>query len=166
MLLWLLTSASRLLRSRRENGAIETISNQTELATRINPVRLGERSDGLGSAMGAGAIFYGSDFAVLVPLKAAGIGRRAPGAAACFGMNSMAPRRPDKNTYIVLDDFGTRLGWVRRATNENSSDREIQRLIAGAFSNPIRIVAFNAFKGWSRDVTVNIADEVRRRVHA
>jgi hypothetical protein len=66
---------------------------------------------------------------------------------------------------MVLDDFGARYGRVWRETNENSSDREtvIQRLIAGEFSNPTRIVAFNAFEGWSRDVTADIADEVRRR---
>ena len=34
---------------------------------------------------------------------------------------------------------------------------------AGEYSNPVRIVAFNTAEGWSRDVTVEIADEVRRR---
>jgi hypothetical protein len=31
------------------------------------------------------------------------------------------------------------------------------------YSRPRRIVAFNTAEGWSRDVTVDIADELRRR---
>jgi hypothetical protein len=33
----------------------------------------------------------------------------------------------------------------------------------GQYSHPVRIVAFNTAEGWSRDVTVDIADELRRR---
>ena len=46
----------------------------------------------------------------------------------------------------------------------DAADREtvIRHLLSGEFSNPVRIVAFNTAEGWSRDVTVEIADEVRR----
>ena len=30
-------------------------------------------------------------------------------------------------------------------------------------SHPMRIIAFNTAEGWSRDVTMDIADELRRR---
>ena len=33
----------------------------------------------------------------------------------------------------------------------------------GQYGNPARIVAFNTVEGWSRDVTKDIADELRRR---
>ena len=33
----------------------------------------------------------------------------------------------------------------------------------GQYKNPVRIVAFNTAEGWSRDVTTDIADELRRR---
>jgi hypothetical protein len=71
------------------------------------------------------------------------------------------PERFDRDIYLVLDDFGARYGRAWRET----SDREtmIQCLFAGEFSDPIRIIVFNAVEGWSRDVTVDIADEVRRR---
>ena len=64
----------------------------------------------------------------------------------------------------MLDDFG-RIGRSWRETDENATDREtlIRDLVQGEFSNPIRIVAFNTAEGWSRDVTVDIADELRRR---
>ena len=71
---------------------------------------------------------------------------------------------PHQDTYLVLDDFG-RIGRAWRETAEEATDREtvIRNLIAGEYSNPIRIVGFNTAEGWSRDVTVDIADEVRRR---
>ena len=74
---------------------------------------------------------------------------------------SIEPERFDRDIYLVLDDFGARYGRAWRETR----DREtvIRCLLAGEFSDPIGIIAFNTVEGWSRDVTVDIADEVRRR---
>ena len=36
-------------------------------------------------------------------------------------------------------------------------------LVEGQYSHPVRIVAFNSAEGWCRDVTMDIADELRRR---
>jgi hypothetical protein len=36
-------------------------------------------------------------------------------------------------------------------------------MMSGDCANPVRIVAFNTSEGWSRDVTADIADELRRR---
>ena len=74
---------------------------------------------------------------------------------------SIEPERFDRDIYLVLDDFGARYGRAWRETR----DREtvIRCLLAGEFSDPIHIVVFNTVEGWSRDVTVDIADEVRRR---
>jgi hypothetical protein len=72
--------------------------------------------------------------------------------------------RADKDIYLVLEDFGRYgLGW--READEGSTDRKalIRDLLAGEYPNPMRIVAFNTAEGWSRDVTVEIADELRRR---
>ena len=77
---------------------------------------------------------------------------------------SIAPHGPDQATYIVLDDFGQiRRAW--RETDEGAADREtlIGNVLSGEYNNPVRIVAFNTAEGWSRDVTVDVADEVRRR---
>jgi hypothetical protein len=78
---------------------------------------------------------------------------------------SIAPHGPDQDTYLVLDDFG-RIGRAWRETDEHGADRDtlIRKLLAGEHSNPVRIIAFNTAEGWSRDVTVEIADEVRRRL--
>jgi hypothetical protein len=76
----------------------------------------------------------------------------------------ITPCGPQQDTYIVLDDFG-RIGRAWRGTDEDAADREalIRDLLAGEFYQPIRIVAFNVAEGWSRDVSVDIADELRRR---
>jgi hypothetical protein len=77
---------------------------------------------------------------------------------------SIAPDGPDQDIYLVLDDFG-RIGRAWRETDEDGADRAtlVRDLLAGEYNNPVRIVAFNTSEGWSRDVTVDIADEVRRR---
>jgi len=71
---------------------------------------------------------------------------------------------PDEDTYLVLDDFG-QLGCSWRETDSERADREtlIRDLVDGQYRHPVRIVAFNTAQGWSRDVTVDIADELRRR---
>jgi hypothetical protein len=76
---------------------------------------------------------------------------------------SIAPDR-DQDTYVVLDDFG-HLGRAWRETYETGAGRAtlIRNLLDGQYENPVRIVAFNAAEGWCRDVTVDIADELRRR---
>ena len=77
---------------------------------------------------------------------------------------SIAPHHEaDQDTYLVLDDFGS-IGRSWRETDEGGADREtlIRDLVEGQYRRPIRIVAFTPAEGWSRDVTVDIADELRR----
>ncbi|MBR1152958.1 hypothetical protein [Bradyrhizobium sp. JYMT SZCCT0428] len=78
---------------------------------------------------------------------------------------SIVPREADRDVYLVLDDFGTRLGRAWRETDEAGADRAtlIQDLMNDQCGHPARIVAFNTADGWSRDVTMDIADELRRR---
>jgi hypothetical protein len=66
------------------------------------------------------------------------------------------------DVYLVLDDFG-QLGRAYREVDEDKADREtvIRWLIEGQYQNPVRIVAFNTAEGWARDVTVEIAQEIR-----
>jgi hypothetical protein len=39
----------------------------------------------------------------------------------------------------------------------------ITDLVDGQYSNPVRVVAFNAAEGWLRDVSEEIADEIADR---
>src|SRR5689334_22961635 len=78
---------------------------------------------------------------------------------------SIVPDQADREIYLVLDDFGFRAGRAWRETDEEDTDREtlVRRLLAGEYSNPAQIVAFNTGEGWSRDVSGDIADEVLQR---
>ena len=78
---------------------------------------------------------------------------------------SIVPQEANQDTYLVLEDFG-RLGRAWRETDVEAADREtlIQNLIDGQYGHPLRIVAFNTAEGWSRDVMVDIADKLRRRI--
>jgi hypothetical protein len=76
---------------------------------------------------------------------------------------SVVPSEGGVDTYLVLEDLG-RFGRVWRETAEGDANREmlIHDLMDGQYSRPARIIAFNTAEGWSRDVTVDIADELRR----
>ncbi len=76
---------------------------------------------------------------------------------------SIVPEVLDGDIYLLLDDFGGRLG---RAWRETDADREtvIRKLLAGEYNNPVCIIAFNIVEGWCRDVTADVAYELRLRV--
>jgi hypothetical protein len=71
---------------------------------------------------------------------------------------------PEQDIYLVLEDFGS-LGRAWCETDEAGTNGAtlVRNLLEGQYENPVRIVAFNIAEGWCRDVTVDIADEVRRR---
>ena len=62
-----------------------------------------------------------------------------------------------------LDDFG-HPGRAWRETDEAGTNRAtlVCNLLEGQYENPVLIVAFNTAERWSRDVTLDIADELRR----
>jgi glycyl-tRNA synthetase (class II) len=77
---------------------------------------------------------------------------------------SIIPENSHPDIYLVLDDFGS-LGRVWRETDEMGTNRAtlVRNMLEDQYENPVRIVAFNTAEGWSRDVTIDIADELRRR---
>jgi hypothetical protein len=74
------------------------------------------------------------------------------------------PDGDDHNVYLVMDDLG-RLGRVWREADDNAAELEavILDLLAGQYKSPIRVVAFNTAEHWSRDVSADVAQELRRR---
>ena len=67
-----------------------------------------------------------------------------------------------RDVYLVLNDFGERLGRSWCETDEADTDRAtlIRHLFEGQYSSPVRIVAFNTAEGWSRDASDEIAAEL------
>jgi len=85
-------------------------------------------------------------------------------------VNGFAPSivsldRLDRDVYLVLEDFGARAGCAWRETDEQDTDLEtvLRHLLSGQYTYPVRIVAFNAIEGWSRDATSEVADAVAQR---
>lgn len=70
----------------------------------------------------------------------------------------------ERTVYLVLDDFGN-LGRVWRETDAEATDLEviIRDMLRGEYSDPVRIVGFNVTEGWARDVSADVADEIRHR---
>ncbi len=52
-----------------------------------------------------------------------------------------------------------------RETDVDNTDREtvIGDLLDGQYKNPVRVVAFNTAERWSRDVSADVAHELRQR---
>jgi hypothetical protein len=71
----------------------------------------------------------------------------------------------DETVYLVLDDFG-KIGRAYREADAEKSDLEtvVASLLAGEYTKPLRVVAFNTAEGWARDVSEELAWEVVRRV--
>ncbi len=78
---------------------------------------------------------------------------------------SIVPPGNDQDVYLVLDDFGGRIGSAWRETDAEAARLEtvIADLLDGQYSSPVRVIAFNTAEGWSRDVSENVAHELRRR---
>jgi hypothetical protein len=77
----------------------------------------------------------------------------------------LAPASDDQDVYLVVDDFGVALGCAWCGTRTDSTDRQslIRDLLEGRYTHPVRILAFNATEGWSRGVSVEIAEALLRR---
>ena len=75
------------------------------------------------------------------------------------------PPGNDQDVYLVLDEFGGRIGQAWRETDAEAARLEtvIADLLDGQYSSPVRVIAFNTAEGWSRDVSENVARELRRR---
>ena len=77
---------------------------------------------------------------------------------------SIVPAGDDQNVYLVVDDLG-RFGrvWREAAVDHTDLETVIRYLLAGEYSNPIGVFGFNVLEGWSRDVSADVAQELRRR---
>jgi hypothetical protein len=77
---------------------------------------------------------------------------------------SIVSQGHDETVYLVVDCYG-RSGCVWRETSASQTDFEtvVADLIAGQYSDPHRVVAFNTAEGWACDASADVAREIRRR---
>jgi hypothetical protein len=76
---------------------------------------------------------------------------------------SIVPAAND--TVYLVEDYLGRSGRIFPETSVAESDREtvLRDLYTSQYHDPIRVIAFNAREGWSRDVSYEFAVEIRRR---
>jgi uncharacterized membrane protein len=77
---------------------------------------------------------------------------------------SIVPHAGDQDVYLVLDDLG-RQGRIWPEASDETTDLEtvISDLLSGQYKDPLRVVGFNTAKGWSQDVSADVAHELRQR---
>jgi hypothetical protein len=77
---------------------------------------------------------------------------------------SIVPVGDDRNVCLILDDFGPKLGRVWRETDEHERrENVIRNMLTGQYSDPVRVIAFNAEAGTCSDVSAEIGEEIIRR---
>jgi hypothetical protein len=76
---------------------------------------------------------------------------------------SIVPPGDDHEVYLVLDDFGGRRAWRETGVDDANLENLLTDLLDGQFTNPVRVIGFNAAEGWSRDVSEDIANELSQR---
>jgi hypothetical protein len=74
------------------------------------------------------------------------------------------PRGDDQNVYMVIDDL-RRNGRVWPEADLEGTDLEtvLTDLMSGQHRTPILVISFDVAEGWSRDVSEDVANELRMR---
>jgi hypothetical protein len=75
------------------------------------------------------------------------------------------PNGHDRTVYLVVNDFGKQ-GTAFAETDLGEADLEttINDLMSGQYSDPVRVVAFNATEHWAEDASEDVAREILRRL--
>lgn len=80
---------------------------------------------------------------------------------------SIVPNADDQNVYMVVDDLGG-LGRIWPEADFEGTDLEtvIGDLLRGQYNNPIQIISFNVAEGWARDMSEDVAQELRVAIYS
>jgi hypothetical protein len=70
----------------------------------------------------------------------------------------------DQTIYMVLENFGE-LGrsWREASLVATGLETAMTGLLENHYNDPVRVIGFNTAEGWARDVSEDLADEIRRR---
>jgi hypothetical protein len=72
----------------------------------------------------------------------------------------VVPYGADQTLFVVIDrrDKATEIRIER-----NDLEATIGELVAGCFNDPIKVISFNTLEHWMKDISVEIAREIRSR---
>ena len=72
----------------------------------------------------------------------------------------VVPYGADQTLFVVID----RLNRTTEIQIERSDlDVAIGELVAGCFSDPVKVLSFNTLEHWMKDISTDVADEIRAR---
>jgi hypothetical protein len=72
--------------------------------------------------------------------------------------------RLDRDIYLVLEDFHDGAVWVETGEDQTDLSTVIEDLLTGQYDRLLRVVVFNAAERSAHDATVEIAEELDRRI--
>ncbi|MBR1088376.1 hypothetical protein JQ621_12970 [Bradyrhizobium manausense] len=74
--------------------------------------------------------------------------------------NPTVPYGADQTLFVVIDRYGK-----GREIRVERSDLEVTigELVSGCFNDPIRVLSFNTLEHWMKDISSEIAGEIRAR---
>src|SRR4051794_39525114 len=67
----------------------------------------------------------------------------------------------DHDIYLV--HYGRRRSWCETDVEDTDLETVVADMLEGQFKNPVRVIGFNTAEGWSRDVSEDVAHELRQR---
>jgi len=73
----------------------------------------------------------------------------------------VVPYGADQTIFLVVDSVGSVVACRETEIERLDLDAVITELLAGQFSAPVRVIAFNTLEHWSRDISREVADEIR-----
>ncbi|QUS40558.1 hypothetical protein RPMA_18240 [Tardiphaga alba] len=76
---------------------------------------------------------------------------------------SVVPAGVHDTVYLVVDCSSSGCVWREADIAGTDLETVIKDLLAGEYSDPLCVIAFNATENWSRDVTADIAREIQER---
>jgi len=76
---------------------------------------------------------------------------------------SLVPGGVHDTVYLVVDCSRSGCVWREAAVSGTDLEAVIKDLMAGEYTDPLRVVAFNTSENWSRDLTADIAREIQDR---
>lgn len=77
---------------------------------------------------------------------------------------SIVPDVGSDTVFLVADCFGRTGDCVWREADADQTDFEtvVRDVLAGQYSDPHRVIAFNLEEGWAKDVSAKVAREIQR----
>jgi hypothetical protein len=73
----------------------------------------------------------------------------------------LVPFGADQTIYLVVDSVDGRNTTQEIELERADFETVVAALLAGEFSAPIRVIAFNTLEHWNRDISQVVAEEIR-----